>query len=102
MALSPKSFLYRHDPATGVATITLNRPERLNALTFEVYAELRDTFARLGVERGERVAQLGVHLERECVEPFGAVQRDRRDARRGVVAVQERLRRQSHVSVSPG
>jgi len=30
-----KSFLYELDPKTAVATITLNRPERLNALTFE-------------------------------------------------------------------
>jgi enoyl-CoA hydratase/carnithine racemase len=54
MSLSPKSFLYRHDEATGVATITLNRPERLNALTFEVYAELRETFAALDTEAGVR------------------------------------------------
>ena len=27
-----------------VATITLNRPERKNPLTFDSYAELRDTF----------------------------------------------------------
>ncbi|MBL8287494.1 MAG: enoyl-CoA hydratase family protein [Rubrivivax sp.] len=31
----------------GVATITLNRPERKNPLTFASYAELRDLFARL-------------------------------------------------------
>ncbi|HXF46553.1 MAG TPA: enoyl-CoA hydratase family protein [Burkholderiaceae bacterium] len=31
----------------GVATITLNRPERKNPLTFESYAELRDLFAQL-------------------------------------------------------
>lgn len=31
----------------GVATITLNRPDRINALTFEVYRELRDTFRSL-------------------------------------------------------
>ncbi len=30
--------------ADGVATITLNRPERKNPLTFESYAELRDLF----------------------------------------------------------
>jgi enoyl-CoA hydratase/carnithine racemase len=54
MSLSPKSFLYRHDTATGVATITLNRPDRLNALTFEVYSELRDTFAALDTEPGVR------------------------------------------------
>lgn len=31
----------------GVAFVTLDRPERLNALTFEVYEELSDTFERL-------------------------------------------------------
>ena len=31
----------------GVATITLNRPERKNPLTFEMYAELRDHFREL-------------------------------------------------------
>ena len=54
MALKPKSFLYAVDPASAVATITLNRPERLNALTFEVYAELRDTFRALDTEAGVR------------------------------------------------
>jgi enoyl-CoA hydratase/carnithine racemase len=31
----------------GVATVTFNRPERLNALTFEVYADLRDLLDEL-------------------------------------------------------
>ena len=31
----------------GVATVTLDRPERKNPLTFESYAELRDTFREL-------------------------------------------------------
>jgi enoyl-CoA hydratase/carnithine racemase len=53
-ALNPKSFLYTVDPASAVATITLNRPERLNALTFEVYTELRDTFRALDTEPGVR------------------------------------------------
>jgi enoyl-CoA hydratase/carnithine racemase len=52
--LTPKSFLYEQS-ANGVATITLNRPERLNALTFEVYRELTDTFAALRVETNVRV-----------------------------------------------
>ena len=43
--IQPKSFRYQED--AGVATITLDRPERLNALTFEVYAELRDLFHTL-------------------------------------------------------
>ena len=30
--------------AAGVATVTFARPERLNALTFDVYADLRDLF----------------------------------------------------------
>jgi enoyl-CoA hydratase/carnithine racemase len=47
--IEPKSFLY--EARDGVGWITLNRPERLNALTFEVYRELTDVFAAL---RGER------------------------------------------------
>ena len=35
------------DVDSGVATITLTRPERLNALTFEVYADLRDLFLQI-------------------------------------------------------
>jgi enoyl-CoA hydratase/carnithine racemase len=38
-------FLY--EAAGGVATITLDRPERKNPLTFESYAELRDLFRAL-------------------------------------------------------
>ena len=53
--IAPKTFLYAVDPATSVATITLNRPERLNALTFDVYTELRDTFRALDTEAGVRV-----------------------------------------------
>jgi enoyl-CoA hydratase/carnithine racemase len=54
MTISPTSFLYSLDAATGVATITLNRPDKLNALTFEVYRELTDTFRALGGEPGVR------------------------------------------------
>jgi enoyl-CoA hydratase/carnithine racemase len=52
--IAPTSFLYEHDEGAGVATITLNRPDRLNALTFEVYAELERTFRALDAEPGVR------------------------------------------------
>jgi len=39
-------FLWSVDD-DGVATLTLNRPERKNPLTFESYAEMRDLFRAL-------------------------------------------------------
>jgi enoyl-CoA hydratase/carnithine racemase len=39
----------------GVATVTLNRPERKNPLTFESYDELRDTFRALKGARQVKV-----------------------------------------------
>lgn len=44
--MTPTTFEYEQDGA--VAVVTLNRPDRLNALTFEVYAELRDWFGAIG------------------------------------------------------
>lgn len=51
----PASFRYAFDASAGVATITLDRPERLNALTFEVYDELRRSFYALSDEPDVRV-----------------------------------------------
>jgi enoyl-CoA hydratase/carnithine racemase len=42
----PHHFRWRYDD--GVATVTLDRPEKKNPLTFDSYAELRDTFRVLG------------------------------------------------------
>ena len=47
---TPAGFLYDHNRESGVATLTLNRPDRLNALTFEIYDELRNTFDALNDE----------------------------------------------------
>jgi enoyl-CoA hydratase/carnithine racemase len=43
--MTPSTFELRIE--AGVAEITLNRPDRLNALTFDVYRELADVFAAL-------------------------------------------------------
>lgn len=51
--VDPKSFLYEQRGA--VALITLNRPDRLNSLTFEVYRELTDTLAALRLRDDVRV-----------------------------------------------
>lgn len=51
--LRPTSFGWQ--VREGIATITLSRPERKNPLTFESYAELRDTFRQLSFAADARV-----------------------------------------------
>jgi enoyl-CoA hydratase/carnithine racemase len=43
----------------GVASVTLDRPDKLNALTFGAYADLRDLLAELSRERSVRALVLG-------------------------------------------
>ena len=38
---------FRFESADGIATVTLDRPDKLNALTFDTYADLRDLLAEL-------------------------------------------------------
>ncbi len=49
---------FRWQAEGGVATITLNRPERKNPLTFESYTELRDTFRALQYESSVKTVVL--------------------------------------------
>jgi enoyl-CoA hydratase/carnithine racemase len=54
LKLDPESYApahFRWSFDNGVATITLDRPEKKNPLTFESYAELRDTFRALVATR---------------------------------------------------
>ena len=44
---------FRWEVAGKVATITLDRPEKKNPLTFDSYAELRDTFRALALDAGQ-------------------------------------------------
>jgi enoyl-CoA hydratase/carnithine racemase len=58
-----RHFLY--EASGGVATITLNRPEKKNPLTFESYAELRDLFRAM-----ERASDVTVIVIRGAGENF--------------------------------
>jgi enoyl-CoA hydratase/carnithine racemase len=49
-------FLY--DVSDGIATVTFNRPEVLNALTFEVYAQFRDLLEQLRYDETVKVLAL--------------------------------------------
>ena len=100
---------FRYEESGEIATITLDRPDRLNALTFDVYAELRDLFAALGDRRevkcvvitgegrgfcsgGDVEAIIGQLVDRSMVELVeftrmtGALIRRIRDCRKPVVA----------------
>ncbi|KIF67408.1 enoyl-CoA hydratase [Streptomyces sp. AcH 505] len=58
---APRTEEWRHLRLTrddGVATVTLARPEKLNALTFGAYADLRDLLAELSRERSVRALVL--------------------------------------------
>ncbi|HEY0811488.1 MAG TPA: enoyl-CoA hydratase family protein [Longimicrobiales bacterium] len=62
--LKPKSFSWQVDD--NVATVTLTRPERKNPLTFESYAELRDTFRQLNFASDVKVVVLTGAGENFC------------------------------------
>jgi enoyl-CoA hydratase/carnithine racemase len=62
--LKPRSFGWSVD--NKVATITLARPERKNPLTFESYAELRDTFRQLNYAADVKIVVLTGAGENFC------------------------------------
>jgi enoyl-CoA hydratase/carnithine racemase len=63
-SLRPASFGWSVD--NKVATITLARPERKNPLTFESYAELRDTFRQLSFATDVKIVVLTGAGENFC------------------------------------
>ncbi len=52
------SFDFLYDVSDSVATLTFNRPEVMNALTFEIYAQLRDLFETLRYDDAVRAIVL--------------------------------------------
>jgi enoyl-CoA hydratase/carnithine racemase len=70
---------FEFDVTDGVATITLTRPEKLGALTFDVYADLRDLLAELPHRGDARVVVItgtgrGFCSGGDVVEIIGALQ----------------------------
>ena len=58
-------FLYEVN--NGIATLTLNRPEVMNALTFEIYAQLRDLFEALRFDEVSHTHRVPLSCMLECV-----------------------------------
>ena len=58
MTIAPAGFRFAIDRETRVATITLARPERLNALTFAIYRELRQVIEQAGAQDDVRALVL--------------------------------------------
>ncbi|HJT60013.1 MAG TPA: enoyl-CoA hydratase family protein [Ktedonobacteraceae bacterium] len=52
------SYDFLYEVSDGIATLTLNRPEVMNALTFEIYAQLRDLFEALRYDETVRAIVL--------------------------------------------
>jgi enoyl-CoA hydratase/carnithine racemase len=60
----PQHFSWRLDG--DVAVMTLNRPERKNPITFDSYAELRDTFRRLAGDDDVKAVVFGSNAGNFC------------------------------------
>src|SRR5579859_7950868 len=52
------SYDFLYEVSDGIATLTFNRPDVMNALTFEVYTQLRDLFAALRTDDAVKVVVL--------------------------------------------
>jgi len=76
---------FRYGVEEGVATVTFDRPQKLNALTFQVYADLRDLLTELPLRDDVRVLVItgtgrGFSSGGDVTEIIGALQKmDARD-----------------------
>ena len=52
------TILFSTDPTAAIATITMNRPEKLNAVTDEMVAELTEAFRQAGRDAAVRAVIL--------------------------------------------
>lgn len=60
------SYDFLYDVTDNVATITFNRPEVLNALTFDIYAQFRDLLVELQYDDTVKVVVLTGHGQAFC------------------------------------
>jgi enoyl-CoA hydratase/carnithine racemase len=58
LATTPYRFILVEDAGDGVTVVTLNRPDKRNALSFEVMRELTGAFEAIGAERGVKAVIL--------------------------------------------
>src|SRR4051794_32892281 len=56
--LPPMSFIQIEKPRPHVTLVTLNRPERMNAMAFDVMIPLRDALREISVDNECRVVVL--------------------------------------------
>ncbi|MHB8221085.1 MAG: enoyl-CoA hydratase [Acidimicrobiales bacterium] len=52
------SFVHIHHPHPGITLVTLNRPERMNAMAFDVMVPLREALTEVGRDNATRVVVL--------------------------------------------
>ena len=52
------SFITVERPRSQIALVTLNRPERMNAMAFDVMVPLRDALEEISFDNGVRVVVL--------------------------------------------
>ena len=56
--MSPSDFVLVDRPRPGVALVTLNRPERMNSMAFDVMIPLRDALVQVNHDNDVRVVVL--------------------------------------------
>ena len=86
--MSYETIQFAH--ASGIARITLNRPDRLNSFTRAMHAELRDALSNLGAARvvvltgAGRGFCAGQDLNDRAVTPGEAVDLARQSRKAGI------------------
>lgn len=88
----PSSFVLVDRPRPGCAVVTLNRPERMNSMAFDVMVPLRDELRRLGDDNAVRSIILTGAGKGFCSGADQSGERGRMPNKEGLTAVSIALR----------